>query len=84
VKRVWAVFNAAYLVPSHETKNTPEVFKPLLSGLLWYTKRSWVMGVTIVLVQILRDMGQVPVFESPTPFVDEIDLWGGGAFWARH
>jgi len=83
-KRVRAVVNVAHLTPSHEAKNSPEVFKPLLSGFLWLTKRSWEGCVAIVLVQMLLNLAQVPVFESLTPFVDEFDLWGIGAIWAGH
>lgn len=42
------------------------------------------MCVTIVLVQVLRDVGQVPLFESRTPFVYELDLWGIGVCWDGH
>jgi len=42
------------------------------------------MRVAIVLVQAIRDMGQVPLFESLTPFVHEFYLWGIGVCWVRH
>ena len=74
-KRVLAVVNVAYRVLSHEGENASVVFKPLLSGLFWLTKRSREGCVAIVLVQVLRDKVQVLLFESLTPFAYEFDLW---------
>ena len=78
LERVHAVADVAYVIRSHNANNAPEVFKPFLPGLLWLTKGSRVMRMAIVLVQILGDVGQVPVFESLTPFAYEVDLWGIG------
>ena len=83
-KEVRPVAHIAYLILSPKVENTPKTFKPLLSGLLWLTKRSRVIRVTIVLVQALRDVGQVPLSESRTPFVHEFDLWGVRVCWIGH
>ena len=40
--------------------------------------------MAIVLVQMLRDLGKVPVFKSPTPFMDEFDLRGIRVIWVGH
>lgn len=78
-KRIHEVVNVAYLVLGHEAGNTCKVFKPLLSGLFWLTKRSREGYVAIVLVQVLCDKAQVLLFESLTPFAYESNLWGIGA-----
>ena len=79
-KRVRVVFNVAYLTLSHKAENALELCKPLLFVLLGLTERSWVVCVAIVLVQMLRDKVQVPLFESLTPLVYEFDLCRIGGF----
>ena len=76
--RVRAVVNVAYVILSHKAKNAPEVFEPLLLGLVRLAKRSRVVRMAIVLVQIRCDTGQVPVCECLTQFAYELDLWGIG------
>ena len=61
-----------------------DMFKPLLSGSIRLTKRSWIVGVAIVLVQALRDKGQVLVFEALGPFEHEFYLRRIGIFPVGH
>lgn len=76
--------NIAYLVLSPEIRYLRDVFKPLLSGLLWLPKRSRVKNMAIILVQALCDKVQVLVAECMCPFEDKFGLWRIGAFWAGH
>jgi len=64
---------------SPEVESLPEVFKPLLSGLLWQTKRPRIRDIAVVLVQGICDEVQVLGLESPKQFVHELDLRGIGA-----
>jgi len=56
------------------------MLKPLLSGLLWPAERSREGCVAIVLVQRLRDKGQVPLLEPLIPVEHKFDLRGIGGF----
>ena len=67
-----------------EVDRTRDVFEPLISGLFRPTKRAGVSCVAIILVQGLRDKGQVLILESLVPLEHEFDLWGIGAFWVEH
>jgi hypothetical protein len=71
-------------VDSPGADKLPEPCKPLLFGFLFFTKRFRVTEVAMVLVQGIRDNVQIPLLESPSPFVDEFDLWGIGALWVNH
>jgi hypothetical protein len=58
-----------YLKVFRILKSLPQLLKPLLSGLLWYTERSGESDPTIILVQGVGDKVQVFVFVSPDPIV---------------
>ena len=62
----------------------PEPCKPLLFGFLLFTERFRVTEVAVILVQCIRDNIQIPLLESLSPFVDELDLWGIGTLWVNH
>jgi len=74
----------SYLSVGPKIDNPLEAPNPLLFGLLWPVKRSGVSDMAKVLVQGLRDEVRVIRFESLTPFENEFELWGSGAFWAGH
>ena len=73
-----------YLLLGPKAENPCNMFKPLLSGLLWLPKRSRVKNMAIILVQALCDKVQVLVAECMCPFEDKFGLWRIGAFWAGH
>ena len=79
-KGTQVIAGVTYFKVGPEADNPRELFEPLLPGLLRPIKRSRVSGVTVVLVQGLGDMAQVPLFESLAPLVHEFDLWRDGAF----
>jgi len=73
--------NAAYRILSQKAENAGEVFKPLLSSLLWLTERLRVACAAKVLVRVLRDRVHVSPFKRRTPFAqDEFNLRGLGVF----
>jgi len=79
-ERIPVTTNITHIVVGPKAENARDMFKPLLSGLLWPTNRSRVGCVAIVLVQGLCDKAQVPLLESPVPFKHKFDLWGIGGF----
>jgi hypothetical protein len=85
-KGVQGTTNITYprFVGGPKAEPLPEPFKPLLFGFLFFTKRFRVTDVAIVLVQGTRENVQIPRSESPSPFVDEFDLWGIGVLWVSH
>jgi len=83
-KDVQAVTNTTHLTVGPKADNARGMFKPLLSSNLWLTERSWVIRVTIVLVQALRNKGHIPFFESLVPLEHEFDLRGIGIFPVWH
>ena len=84
MKEVRVPAHTIYLVVGPKADDARDMFKPLLSGSIRLTKRSWVICVAIVLVQALRDKGQVLIFESLAPFKHELDLRGIGIFPVGH
>ena len=83
-KWIIVVANITHFELGPKTDNPCELFKPLLSGFLRFAKGSRVSDMAIVLVQGLRDKAQVPLLESPAPFVHEFNLRGIGVLWVRH
>lgn len=65
-------------------ENLRDVFKPLLSIFLWQIERSGVSDVSKVLMQVFCENFRVLFFKPLAPFVYEFELWGIGAFEARH
>lgn len=68
-----------YIVLGPDAEEPRNIFKPLLSVLLWLTERSRVSDVAIVLVQEFRDKVYILRYECLSPFLDEFGLWGIGA-----
>ena len=67
--------DVTYLLLGPKAENPCNMFKPLLSGLLWPANGSRVSNMAIVLVQALRDEIRVFLFECLAPCVDKFELW---------
>jgi len=79
-KEVPVTTDIAHLMVGPKTHHCHNIFKPLLSSKLRLSKRSRVICVAIVIVQALRDSGQVLLLESLAPPEHEFDLWRIGGF----
>jgi len=83
-EEVRVIINVTYLTVSPKANNPCDVFEPLLSGKFRLAERSRVIRVAIILVQVFREKGWVPLLESLVPFEHDFDLRGIRIFQVGH